>query len=76
VTAVASRAGRLAVLVRRYDDHGKAAKAAGAVVHAAGRTATAGTDGIARLALAAGRHQVYADQPGRIRSFPVSMEVK
>jgi hypothetical protein len=76
VASVASAAGTLAVRVRRYDDHGKAAKAAGALIHAGGKTAAAGSDGIARLALGAGRYQVYADQPGRIRSFPVPMVVK
>src|SRR4051812_29333832 len=55
VAPIASHAATLTVLVRRHDDRGKAEKAVGALIHAAGRTATAGSDGIARLALGAGR---------------------
>jgi hypothetical protein len=76
VATLASGAGTLKLLVHHYDDHGKVAKAAGAHVHAGGRTASAGSDGIARLSLRAGRYQAYADQPGRIRSFPVAVVVK
>jgi hypothetical protein len=71
-----SGTGSLKLLVRDYDDHGRAAKGVGAVVHVAGRTAKAGRDGIARLALRRGRYQAYADQPGRIRSFPISVVVR
>jgi hypothetical protein len=73
---LASAPGTLKVMMRRYDDRGKAATAAGARVHAGGRTATAGSDGIARLAVRAGRYQAYAEQPGRIRSFPIAVVVK
>jgi hypothetical protein len=66
----------LAVRVRHYDDHGKAGTAASAVVHAGNRTAAAGRDGIARIALPAGRYRVWAGQSGRIRSFTSSMAVK
>jgi hypothetical protein len=76
VAAVPARAGMLAVRVRHYDDHGKAGAAASAVVHAGNRTATAGRDGVARLALPAGRYRVWAGQPGLIRSFASSMVVK
>ena len=68
--------GSLTVKVRRYDDRGKGFAAAGATVHAGSATATTGTDGVARLTLAAGRYRVYADQPTRVRSFPVKTEVK
>jgi hypothetical protein len=76
VAAVPARAGILAVRVRHYDDHGKAGAAASAVVHAGNRTAAAGRDGVARLALPAGRYRVWAGQPGRVRSFPGSMVVR
>jgi hypothetical protein len=76
VAAVPAGAGMLAVRVRHYDDHGKAGAAAGAVVHAGSRTAAAGRDGVARLALPAGRYRVWAGQSGRIRSFAGSMVVK
>jgi hypothetical protein len=76
VAALPARAGMLAVRVRHYDDHGKAGAAASAVVHAGNRTAAAGRDGVARLALPAGRYRVWAGQSGRIRSFAGSMVVK
>jgi hypothetical protein len=76
VAAVPAGRGILAVRVRDYDDHGKGGAAGGAVVHAANRTATAGRDGVARIALPAGRYGVWAGQPGRIRSFTASMVVK
>jgi hypothetical protein len=76
VVAVTPGSGSLTVKVRRYDDRGKGFAAAGATVHAGSATATTGSDGIAHLALAAGRYSVFADQPTRIRSFPVKTEVK
>jgi hypothetical protein len=74
--AVSAGAGSLTVRVRRYDDRGKAFAAAGATVHAGSATATAGSDGVARLTLPAGRYSVYATQPTRIRSFAVGTEVR
>jgi hypothetical protein len=68
--------GSLTVRVRHYDDHGKGVAASGATVHAGRAIATTGSDGVAHLALNAGRYSVFADQPTRIRSFPVSAEVK
>ena len=76
VVAVTRGAGQLTVRVRRYDDRGKGRAAAGATVHAAGARATAEPDGVARLSVPSGRYSVYADQAGRIRSFPVAAEVK
>jgi hypothetical protein len=76
VAAAPAGAGVLAVRVRHYDDHGKRGVAASAVVHAGNRTATAGRDGVARLALAPGRYRVWAAQSGRIRSFAAAMVVK
>lgn len=69
-------AGSLTVRVRRYDDRGKGRAAAGAIVHAGSQTVTTGSSGTARLTLPAGRYSVFADQPGRIRSFPAMVEVK
>jgi hypothetical protein len=74
--SVTPGAGQLTVRVRRYDDRGKGFAAAGATVHAGKAIATTGADGGARLTLAAGRYSVFADQPTRIRSFPVAAEVK
>ncbi|HEY3187290.1 MAG TPA: hypothetical protein VGJ70_07435 [Solirubrobacteraceae bacterium] len=67
--------GTLSVYVRQYDDHGKAAPAAGAVVHAGGKTATADSGGVARLALAGGHYSAFAEQAGRVRSFAKAVAV-
>ena len=76
VVSVTPGSGSLTVRVRRYDDRGKSSAAGGATVHAGSASATAGSDGVARLSLGAGRYSVYANQPTRIRSFPVTVEVK
>jgi hypothetical protein len=76
VVTVTPGTGSLTVRVRRYDDRGKGFAAAGATVHAGSTTAMAGSDGVARLTLPAGRYSVFADQPTRIRSFAVAAEVK
>jgi hypothetical protein len=76
VVSVSPGSGSLTVRVRRYDDRGKGFAAAGATVHAGAATATAGSDGVGRLSLPAGRYSVYASQPTRIRSFSVAAEVK
>jgi hypothetical protein len=76
VVSVSPGSGSLTVRVRRYDDRGKGFAAAGATVHAGAATATAGSDGVGRLSLPAGRYRVYASQPTRIRSFSVAAEVK
>jgi hypothetical protein len=76
VSASPAGAGALVVKVRRYDDRGKRAAAAGALVHAGGETATADASGLARFTLPAGRRSVWAEQTRRIRSFAVVMNVK
>jgi hypothetical protein len=76
VVAASGGPGTLTVRVRRYDDRGRGAAAAGATVHAGRATATTGPDGVARLTLAAGTYSVHADQATRIRSFPVKAEVR
>jgi hypothetical protein len=73
--AVSTLSGDLVVHVRQYDDKGNAKPAGGATVHAGRDTATAGTDGVARLKLPAGRYKVFAEQATRIRSFPASAVV-
>ena len=69
--------GSLAVTVRQYDDHGRGRPAVGATVHAGDATATTGADGVAHLSgLVARRYTLFAEQAGRIRSFPVPAEVR
>ena len=62
--------------MRRFDDHGVGRAAAGATLYVAGRTATAGRDGIARMRLRRGRYNAWAGQAGRIRSFAVEVVIK
>ena len=69
-------AGTLAARVRRFDDHGQGRAAAGAMLHVAGRTATAGRDGVARMRLRRGRYKAWAGQAGRIRSFAAEVVVR
>lgn len=68
--------GSLVVHVRQYDDRGKGKAASAATVHAGAATATTGADGVASLSVPPGRYSVWAEQPTRIRSFPVAAEVK
>ena len=75
VVTAQSGAGTLVVHVRQYADSGKGADAGGATVHAGTTSATTAADGTARIDIPAGRYSVWAEQPGRIRSFPVSAEV-
>ena len=62
--------------MQEHDDRGKAAPAFGATVHAGAATATTAAGGRARFGLPAGRYSVWAEQPARIRSFPVAVEVQ
>lgn len=61
--------GKLHVHVKRYDDGGHGKPAAGATVHAGAQTATTDANGDADLTVAPGRHLVYAEKTGAIRSF-------
>jgi hypothetical protein len=76
VTTATATAGELVVHVRQYDDRGKGAPASGATVHVGTAAATTAAEGSARLSVPAGRYSVWAEQPTRIRSFPVAVEVK
>jgi hypothetical protein len=68
-TRVATTAGSVRVSVRAYDDRGRSVPAAGATVHVDSATSVTGADGTATVTAAAGTHQLWADQAGRIRSF-------
>jgi hypothetical protein len=70
-----AEAGAVRVAVTGYDDQGKGVPVAGASVHAGGATALTGSDGRARLVVAAGRQRVYAERQGLIRSFTESVVV-
>ena len=67
----AEEGGVVLVRVTAYDDFGRGRPAKGATVHLGERSARTDSQGVARLTdVAAGRYSVYAEQRGRIRSFP------
>lgn len=74
--SVTAGQGGVTVHVRQFNDGGEGRPAGGAVVHVGRRTASTGRDGTARLRVRRGRYSVWAGQPGRIRSFPVSVAVR
>lgn len=59
----------ISVTVRGYDDEGRRAPVAKATVSAGATRALTDAAGVARLALAPGRHRLTAKKPGLIRSF-------
>jgi hypothetical protein len=62
----------LRVRVRGYDDNGRAAAVAGAMVSAGAQTAITGADGTASFpALGAATRSVQAQRAGMVPSFPV-----
>jgi hypothetical protein len=75
IHSIANADGQVTVTVRAYNDDARATPAAGATVHVGDQTATADDQGVARIALPPGTHQVHAEQPGRVRSFPEEVRV-
>jgi hypothetical protein len=75
LAVVAARTSSVKVRVWRWNDQGRSAPAAGAVVRAGRWTAIASRNGTARLRLPSGLHALFARQAGRIRSFPESVYV-
>jgi hypothetical protein len=67
--------GAVVVKVLGFDDAGRGVSVAGATVHVGSATATTGADGRARVAVGGGRHRVYADKRGLVRSFPERVTV-
>lgn len=60
----------MSVRVREHDDHGSTIAVSGATVHAGSRTAISDSTGVAGFSVKKGDHYaVWAEAPGRIRSF-------
>jgi hypothetical protein len=59
----------VAVAVTGYDDDGKGKRVAGATVHLDGATALTGPEGVAHLTAVDGRHRLFAEKRGLVRSF-------
>ena len=67
--------GTVTARVSAYDDEGRGTRAANARVVAGGQSVQTDANGIATLTLPPGRHRVYAEKGGHIRSFPEKVRV-
>lgn len=70
------QAGSVTVRVRAYNDRGKGVPAAGVTVHVGSATATTDSGGVARIAASAGKHTLFADGGGYVRSFKTKVDIK
>ena len=61
--------GTVSARVTAYDDEGRGTRLAGATVRAGDRSARTDANGVATLTLSPGRHRLYAEKAGTIRSF-------
>jgi len=68
--------GTVSARVTAYDDEGRGTRLEGATVRAGGRSAQTDAKGVATLSLAPGRHRLYAEKAGHIRSFTESVRVE
>lgn len=68
--------GGVAVHVGAYDDRGKEIPAAGVTVHVGSVTAVTDASGVAHVVAGAGRHTMYADGGGYVRSFDTTVELQ
>lgn len=72
---VAGQAGAVFVQVGAYNDQGKRIPAAGVTVHVGSATGVTDSSGTVRITAPAGRHRVWADGHGYVRSFNTTAEV-
>jgi hypothetical protein len=68
--------GGLVVHVGAYDDRGKEIPAAGVTVHVDSATAVTDSSGVAHVTAGVGRHTMYADGGGYVRSFDTPVELQ
>jgi hypothetical protein len=62
--------------VRAYDDEGRGSPLQGARVRFGRHTAETDADGVAMLPMPAGRHRIYAEKRGYVRSFAEVVRVR
>lgn len=67
--------GTVSARVTAFDDEGRGTRLAGATVHAGNRTVETDANGRATLTLAPGRHRLYAEKDGFVRSFAEKVRV-
>jgi hypothetical protein len=67
--------GTVTVRVTGYDDEGRGSRVEGARVRSGSRSAETDANGVATLTLPAGKHRLYAEKRGHIRSFTERVRV-
>jgi hypothetical protein len=68
--------GGVAVHVGAYDDRGKEIPAAGVTVHVDAATGVTDASGVAHIAGGIGKHRMWADGGGYVRSFETTVELQ
>ena len=68
--------GGVLVHVGAYDDRGREIPAAGVTVHVDAATGVTDQNGAVTIAAGAGRHTMYADGGGYVRSFDTTVELQ
>ena len=71
-----SSPGAVVVRVGAYNDDGRGIPAAGATVHVDRASGVTGPDGAVKIAAGAGPHTMYAEQAGRVRTFPTRVVLR
>src|SRR6185436_18440557 len=67
--------GTVTVRVTGYDDEGRGSRVEGARVLSGSRSAETDANGVATLTLPAGKHRLYAEKRGHVRSFTERVRV-
>lgn len=68
--------GAVLVHVRAYDDRGRGIPAAGVTVHAGSASGVTDATGAVTIAAGVGKHVMYADGGGYVRSFDTTVELQ
>jgi hypothetical protein len=76
IDSARAQPGAVVVRVGAYNDQGNRIPAAGVTVHVDSATGVTDSTGSARVAVGAGRHKVWADGGGYVRSFNTGVEVQ
>jgi hypothetical protein len=68
--------GTVSARVTAFDDEGRGARLAGATIHTGKQTAETDANGTATLMLAPGKHRLYVEKDGFVRSFAEKVRVE
>jgi len=75
IDRASAQPGAVLVRVGAYNDQGRRIPAAGVTVHLDSATGVTDSSGSVRIAAAAGRHKLWADGVGKVRTFDAMVEV-